>query len=126
MLFLQVFCFSKFSFEILSTHFAMHCDECLFHTDNHIIKLEGSWLWKLLQDEVVHKKTVTKQAPGLFGSWLELLIFHIFFTKCKPQTDDRVSRSCDSSLDSFRLSALLNQYLTNKIHKFHCYISNKY
>ena len=73
---------------------------------NTYIKLEVSWMWKEFQDEVVHQKTLTKKAPGFFGSWSELLIFQTYFSKSKTQTDDRFCRYCDSSVESLRLSAL--------------------
>ena len=71
--------FSHFSFEIYSTYLTMHCHKCLFTWIITQIKLELAWL---------------------------LNTFFSPIKAFKTPTDYRLSRYCDSSVESLRLSAL--------------------
>ena len=42
-----------------------------------------SCFWEKFQDEMQHQKTSAKKALDFFGSWSDILIFQITFTKSK-------------------------------------------
>ena len=74
--------------------------KCLFHMDNHIN-------FKVKLYIRIHKQ---KKHLVFLGSWFEFLIFQIYFTKSKTQTDDRFSCYYNSSVESLWLSALPVQF----------------
>ena len=57
------------------TYLTIYCHKCLFLIEFHINQVGSVMVVESISDEVVHQKTLTRQAPFLGGSRLELLSF---------------------------------------------------
>ena len=57
------------------TYLTIYCHECLFHIEFHINQVGSVMVVESISDEVVHQKTLSRKAPLLGGSRLELLLF---------------------------------------------------
>ena len=89
--------------EILPTYLGMHCQKCPFHMDNHINKI----LRKEFQDEVVYQKSLTEKPLDFLVPSQRFSYFQNILQSKKLFKKYQFSHYCNSSMESLRLSALL-------------------